>query len=270
MKKSFGQHYLKDNYFLKKIVDEINHKEDDIVLEIGSGSGNLTSLLAKAFKNVYSLEVENDAIRTLEERIKNEKLTNVILLKKSILKLDLQEISKKPFIVVGNIPYNLTSKILFKLFGEIDAPSEHLSLLKSVYLMLQKEVAERLIALPGNKSYSPLSLWIQYFTKPSILFHVSKDAFLPPPKVESAFVKFEIKNKFPEIKDKTFLKQIIRSSFQQKRKKIINSLNKLILDKKLLEKTLYALNIDINMRPECLSFDNYVAISESLKIGNKS
>ena len=265
MKKSFGQHYLTDKYFLKRIVDEIDFNQNMPILEIGSGSGFLTSLLANKFKKIFAVEVEHDALKLLDKRIQDEKLSNVVVIKKSILKLDLSEIINNPFFVVGNIPYNLTSKILFMLFGEIDMPSKHLPLLKSVYLMVQKEVAERLIAKPGSKAYSPLSISIQYFTNPSILFYVPKEVFSPPPKVESSFVKFEIKEKFPEVKDMTFLKQVIRVSFQQKRKIIINSLCKLIPDKKFLEKVFHSLNIDMNIRPECLSFDEYVLISERIK-----
>lgn len=269
MKKSFGQHYLTDNYFLEKIVSKINLQGHETVLEIGAGSGILTFLLAKKSNRVFAVEVEHDAIRALEKRIQSQKLNNIFIIKESILKLDIKKISKQPLIIVGNIPYNLTSKILFKLFGEIDEPAEHLSLLKTVYLMVQKEVAERLVALPGNKSYSPLSLSVQYFTQPSILFYVSKEAFTPPPKVESAFVKFEINNKFPEIQDKVFFKKIVRISFQQKRKKIINALNKLISDKKLLEKTFHALGVNPGIRPECLSFDEYIKLSDHLKISYK-
>jgi 16S rRNA (adenine1518-N6/adenine1519-N6)-dimethyltransferase len=208
MKKSFGQNLLISEIFLEKIIKSVDLNSEDIVLEIGSGSGLLTCLLAKYVKKIFAVEPEKNILKSLKYNINLNKLTNVEILEKSFLKLDLCEFSKKERLkIIGNIPYNLTSKILLKLFGELDAPSSHLEKLKDVYLMLQLEVAERLIAKPGTKAYSPLTLLIQYFSEPEILFKVPSSAFLPVPKVESAFVHFSVKSKVQKIDNPDLLKK---------------------------------------------------------------
>ena len=262
MKKSFGQHLLTDKNYLKKIVDAIDLKSDDIVLEIGAGSGLLTKLLARKVKKVYAVEIEREIIKQLKENIELERLTNVEILEINFLKIDLHKFS--PFKIVGNIPYNITSQILLKLFGEIDKPASHLQVLKNVYLMLQLEVAQRVVAKPNTKAYSPLTLLIQYFTEPKILFKVPRNVFFPIPKVDSAFVVFHPKEKSEQVQNPAFLKNIIRVAFQQRRKKIINSLGKLIEDKKDIIEVLDKLHLDCSLRAENLSIDDYMAITNNI------
>ena len=160
------------------------------------------------------------------------------------------------------MPYYLTSKILIKIFGEIDEIAEYLKYIDEVFLLVQYEVAERLVAKPGTKAFSPLTLLIQYFSEPTILHKVPKEAFTPPPKVESAFVHFKMKEKLTLIKNPKLLKSLMRTTFQQKRKKISNSMSKFFEDKLTLENTLSDLKIDKNLRPEDLSFEDYNKISE--------
>lgn len=265
-RKSFGQHLLTDKNHLEKIVSLIDLKNNDTALEIGSGSGILTVPLACIAKKVFAIEPERDILNELKENLKNSNLSNVKIVEKSFLKIDLNQVSDKPFKIVGNIPYNLTSKILIKLFGEIDEIPEHLKFIDEVFLLVQYEVAERLIAKPGTKAFSPLTLLIQYFTEPTILHKVPKQAFTPPPKVESAFVHFKMKEKLAPIKEAKLLKNLIRTTFQQKRKKISNSMSRFFEDKIALENTLNNLKIDKNLRPEDLSFEDYLKISESLSL----
>ena len=267
MKKSFGQHLLTDKNYLRKIIGPIDLKPQDTVLEIGSGTGLLTIELAKIAQKVYAVEIEKTILKKLKENIKINKLDNVEIIELDFLKLDLSSLTHNlsPLKIVGNIPYNITSKILLKLFGEIDNPASHLNLLKKAFLMLQYEVANRIVAKPNTKAYSPLTLLVQYFSKPEILFKVPATAFYPVPKVDSAFVVFNIKDKLPQARNQTLLKNIIRIAFQQRRKKLINSLSKLIEDKNLIIKTFDKLNLDHNLRAENLNFENYLALANSIK-----
>ena len=264
MKKSFGQNLLIDEKYLQKIIEAVDLKSDDIVLEIGSGSGLLTVLLAKQVKKVFAVEPERNILEKLKKNINYNKLTNVEIIENSFLKLDLCNLSNKPFKVIANIPYNLTSKILLKLFGELDAPANHLKYLKDIYLMLQLEVAERLVAKPSTKAYSPLTLLIQYFSEPEILFKVPPVAFSPVPRVESAFVHLKAKSKLQHIEEPVLLKKIIRTAFQQRRKKIINALEKLFPDKKYIEQKFDELNLEHNLRAENLKFEDYLLLSKSV------
>lgn len=264
MKKQFGQHLLFDKNYLNKIIKNINLSQDDVVLEIGAGSGLLTCELAKVAKKVIAVEPEREILKKLKENLRINALSNVKVIESDFLKLNLKDLTKKQISVVGNIPYNITSLILIKLFGEIDKPAEHLKLLDKAYLMLQFEVAQRIVAKPGTKAYSPLTLLVQYFADPYILFKVPRTVFFPRPKVDSAFVVFNVKDKLQFVGAPGLLKNIIRTSFQQRRKKIINSLNKLYENKVLLMKVLNELNLDCDLRPEDLSMDQYLMLSNSL------
>ena len=244
MKKSFGQNLLIDEKYLHKIIEVTDLKPDDIVLEIGSGSGLLTVLLAKRVKKFFAVEPERNVLKSLKYNIHQNKLTNVEIVDKSFLKINLCELLNKPFKVVGNIPYNLTSKILLKLCGDWDSPASHLNNLSDVFLMLQLQVAERLVAKPGTKAYSPLTLLIQYFTEPEILFKVPSTAFSPTPKVESAFVHLKVKSKLQYLENPALLKKVIRSAFQQRRKKLVNALEKLFGDKKVVKEKFNELKLD--------------------------
>jgi 16S rRNA (adenine1518-N6/adenine1519-N6)-dimethyltransferase len=234
---------------------------EDIVVEIGPGTGILTLPVAKRVKKIYAIEIERDIVKELKKSLKENNISNVDVIEKNFLSVDLMKLSDKPFKVIGNIPYNITSKILIKLFGEIDNIPEHRSLLQEAYLLTQLEVAERLVAKPSTKAYSPLSLLIQFSSIPTLLHKVPRKAFTPPPKVESAFLSFKPKEKLPDVQNLQLVKNLIRISFQQRRKKIINSMIKFFEDKTALENALKELKIDQNLRPENLGFDDYVRIS---------
>ncbi|MBI2995985.1 MAG: ribosomal RNA small subunit methyltransferase A [Candidatus Melainabacteria bacterium] len=264
MKKRFGQHLLTDKNFLNKIINSIDLNSNDTVLEIGAGTGLLTCLLAKKVKKVYAVELERDILKKLKENVKSNK--NIEVVKNDFLELELSAFSSQlsALNIVGNIPYNITSKILLKVFGEIDAPAKHLQYIDKVYLMLQLEVAKRIISKPNTKLYSPLTILVQYFTSPEILFKAPASVFYPRPKVDSAFVSFNVKKKLQVVKNPTLLKNIIRTSFQQRRKKVINALNKLIGNKELLIKTFNELQLDSNLRAENLTFEQYLNISNNI------
>ena len=264
MKKSYGQHLLTDKNYLNKIIKNFDIGKDDSVIEIGAGSGLLTVELSRLARKVYAVELEKNIIKKLNENIKVNNLKNIEVINKDFLKLDLIETAGDSFSVAGNIPYNITSQILLKLLGEIDKPSIHLNNIKKVYLLMQLEVAQRLVAKPGTKAYSPLSLLVQFFSIPKILFKVPKGAFVPVPKVESAFVFFDIKKELPECKNYMLLKNIIRTGFQQRRKKLINALEKLFENKQDLIQVFDKLGFSHNLRAENLSLEDYCLLVNTL------
>ncbi len=262
MKKSFGQHLLVDKNHQKKIIDSMNLKPDETVLEIGSGTGIMTCLLSEKVKKVFAVEVERNVLKTLKENISANKVENVEIIESDFLKLDIEKLITQSFKIFGNIPYNITSKILLKIFGEIDFPASHLLSFKDVYLMMQLEVAQRLVAKPSTKEYSPLTLLIQYFSEPKILFKVPKGSFNPSPKVDSAFVSFIRKETLPRAKDMKLLKDIIRISFQQRRKNISNSLDKLFNDKQKIKLVLEKIGLKENLRAENLTLEDFIKLAD--------
>lgn len=264
MKQSFGQHLLVDKNYLNKIINACNLTISDIVVEIGAGSGLLTCELAKIAKKVIAVELEKSILVKLKENLKLKNVNNVEVIESNFLKLDLVKLVNKPFKIIGNIPYNITSKILLKIFGEIDNIAPHFDFLEDVFLTIQKEVALRLTAISGTKAYSPISILVQYFSKPEILFYIPKSVFSPPPKVNSAFVRFQLRRKLTEIKNPKFLKTLIRTAFQQRRKKLVNSLNSLFEDKKQIIETFNKLHLDHNLRAENLNLEQYLAISNNI------
>ena len=264
MKKSFGQHLLTDKNYLNKIIKNLALEKNDVVIEIGAGSGLLTNELSRLVEKVYAVELEKNIIKKLHENIKLNNLKNVEVINKDFLELDLIETAGELFSVVGNIPYNITSQILLKLLGEIDKPAEHLKHTRQIYLMMQLEVAQRLVAKLGTKAYSPLSLLIQFFTNPKIIFKIPKGAFVPAPKVESAFVVFEPKKTLPKCKDYLLLKNVIRTGFQQRRKKLINALEKLFEDKQIIRQVFDKLGFSHNLRAENLSLSDYCLLVDNL------
>ena len=263
MKKSFGQHLLTDKNYLNKIINNIDLGKDDVVVEIGAGSGLLTIELSRLVKKVYAVELDKNIIKKLDENITLNNLKNIEVINKDFLKLDLTETTKEMFSIVGNIPYNITSQILLKILGEIDKSASHLNQINKIYLMMQLEVAQRLVAMPSTKAYSPLSLLVQFFTKPKILFKIPKGAFVPVPRVESAFVGFELKKDLPECKNYMLLKNIIRTGFQQRRKKLINALEKLFENKDKIKQTFDKLGFSHNLRAENLSLENYCLLIDN-------
>ena len=264
MKKSFGQNLLVDENYLNQIIKEVNLNKNDIVLEIGAGSGLLTCLLAKQVQKVIAVEMERSILSKLKSSLQANNVSNVQIVEGNFLKLNLESLVNKPFKVIGNIPYNITSQILFKLFGDFDLPAQHLHLMRDVYLMVQKEVAERIVSKPNSKSYSSLSILIQYFSSPEILFKVPNAAFHPVPKVDSAFVHFDLKKKLELIENPAALIKVIKSAFSQKRKKIVNSLETLGISKEDIVQIFEKLNYDPNLRAENFKFQEYLMLSKFL------
>ena len=212
-KKSLGQHFLTDNNIIYKIIDSIKASKDVRIIEIGPGTGALTKWLAQKYDDVHVIEVDERAIQVLKREVEGITVHQNDVLKVSWNKLISETAGTY---VIGNLPYYITSPILFALL-------EHRSFFSEAMLMIQKEVALRLVASPSNKDYGILSVQTQLMSTPEILFNVSPNSFNPPPKVESSVVRLTFDKPEMPCSDKN-LKTVVRTAFNQRRKKLSNSL----------------------------------------------
>ncbi|MCW9707832.1 16S rRNA (adenine(1518)-N(6)/adenine(1519)-N(6))-dimethyltransferase RsmA [Fodinibius salsisoli] len=223
-KKSLGQHFLTDQNIIDKIADAIPATPGNRVIEIGPGTGALTEALLQRFDNLLAVELDDRAIALL-----NKKFDKLKIHHGNVLDVDWQELSigKEKTHVVGNLPYYITSQILFALL-------EQRSVLSDAILMMQKEVAERLVADIRTKDYGILSVQTQLMSSPEILFPVSRHCFKPQPNVESAMVKLTFNKGNLDCTDQ-HLKTVVRTAFNQRRKKLSNALKPIIPKKELPE-----------------------------------
>ena len=259
MPTKLGQNFLNDVTVVDKIIASANLRADDFVLEIGPGEGVMTEKLVQHAKKVLAIELDDKLIPFLTEKFKNT--PNLEIIHQDVLKINLPELiekNTKQYRVIANIPYYITSPII-RLFLE----SSHQP--QDLILMIQQEVAERIVAKPGKMSI--LSNSVQYYANAEILFTVPREKFTPTPKVDSAIIKITPHIPFnatnPEIN--LFFK-LVRAGFSSKRKTLINNLlNSLYLDKPLLEKTLTTLGFKLTVRAQELSVQNWKEISQVLK-----
>lgn len=277
-KKSLGQNFLKDESILNRIVDGANLTDEDTVIEIGPGMGVLTEKLAKVYKKVIAIELDDRLIDLLRNKLRN--FENVEVIHDDILKINLPKLlttnnlQQTTYKVVANIPYYITAPII-KLFLETKYPPSEM------ILMVQKEVAERIVAKPGNMSI--LAVAVQYYAKPEYLFTVPREAFDPVPKVESAVIK--ITNNLPASTRKddclstrggqltTYNKEnakhffrVVRAGFSAKRKTLANNLSSsLQLDKKTVEEKLESFGFSKNTRAQELGVEDWEKMVAILK-----
>ena len=220
--KKFGQNFLIDTHVLDKIIRAADIGKDDMVLEIGPGIGTMTQYLAEAAGKVIAVEIDKNLIPILTDTLSGYE--NVQIINEDVLKLDIQRLVEeenagRPIKVVANLPYYITTPIIMGLF-ESHVP------LYSVTVMVQKEVADRMQTGPGNKDYGALSLAVQYYAEPYIVANVPPNCFMPRPKVGSAVIRLTRYEKPPvEVEDERLLFDIIRASFNQRRKTLANGLN---------------------------------------------
>lgn len=261
--KSLGQNFLIDPQIPKMIAAAAIKSPECCVLEIGPGIGCLTVELALLAKKVISIEFDSRLIPILHENLKS--FDNILLMNEDIKKVDFKSLVDDKFdnlepIVCANIPYNITTPLLKKL---IDCHC-----FKEITVMIQKEVANRICASPGNKEYSSFSLFCQYYTKPQILFNVPKVSFFPVPKVDSAVVQLEMRSKSPVVvEDEQFLFRVIRAAFNQRRKTLLNSLSSAFAcecAKEDIRNAIFGTGIDANVRGEQLSLSDFAKISDAL------
>ena len=263
-KKSLGQNFLKNETVLQRIIESAEISPNDTVLEIGPGTGALTEKLSKVCKKVIAIELDDRLVEMLRNKLRNQE--NVEIIHDDILKINLPElvlrykIQDTRYKVVANLPYYITSSII-RLFLETKFPPSEM------ILMVQKEVAERIVAKPGEMSI--LAVSIQYYAQPEYLFTVPKTAFDPMPKVDSAVIKIT-RNKRQETKDKQDMKKffrIVRAGFSAKRKTLANNLsNSLQIDKKEIEEKLISLGFSKNTRAQELGIDDWKKLKALLNL----
>ena len=256
MKRPFGQHFLFDPNILKKIIAVSGISKSDTIVEIGPGLGTLTKFLALYAGSVTAIEIDKKLIGKLEEVFESD--LNVQIIRADAMKFPYETI-EGDFRVVANIPYNITTPLIFKLLEFRDR-------MPSMTLLMQKEVARRIVAPPGSKEYGVLSISTQLYTKPTLEFKVSRKAFLPPPSVDSAVVHFEVSpTPLFDVKDEVLFLNVVKTAFSQRRKMIMNSLKEF----EGITDALDEAGIDPKVRPEKLSADDFTRLSNALKKGER-
>lgn len=268
--KSLGQNFLISDEVIENIIDKSEIKSDDLIIEIGPGLGTLTSCLLEKAKKVICIELDDKMIEILQDRFKL--YNNFELIHNDVLKVDLQELIKKEkennniknVKVVANLPYYITTPIIMKLLEEkLD--------LKSITVMVQKEVGDRLIATPGDKETGAITYTVYYYASAKKIIEVSKNSFIPEPEVTSEVIQLNIRTDEPvNVENKEEMFKIIKGAFMQRRKTLLNALTnaKIFASKEAGAKILKELGIAENIRPEKLTLQNYADITN--KICNKS
>lgn len=262
--KKFGQNFLIDTHVLDKIINSAEITKDDMVLEIGPGIGTMTQYLACAAGKVVAVEIDKALIPILEDTLSeydNVRVINEDVLKVDIAKLAEEENGGRPIKVVANLPYYITTPIIMGLF-ENNVP------IKSITVMVQKEVADRMQVGPGTKDYGALSLAVQYYAKPYIVANVPPNCFMPRPKVGSAVIRLErYEEPQVQVKDEKLMFKIIRASFNQRRKTLANGLKnsaELNFSKEQIEEAIEALGKGASIRGEALSLEEFAKLSNLL------
>ena len=262
--KKYGQNFLIEPQVLETIVDAAHIQADDCVLEIGPGIGTMTQYLAEQAREVVAVEIDKALIPILQDTL--SEYPNVTIINEDILKVDLEKLVKekndgRPVKVVANLPYYITTPIIMQLF-ESHVP------LHSITIMVQTEVAQRMQVGPGTKDYGALSLAVQYYSRPEIITHVPPTCFIPRPNVGSTVIRLTRYEKPPvEAADESFLFSLIRASFHQRRKTLVNGLSNasgLNLSKAQITEALEQMGLPANVRGETFTLEQFARLSELL------
>lgn len=257
MSKRLGQNFLIDANIVQGIVDAANVQENDRVLEIGPGIGTLTQALAETGAEVTCVELDKRLPEVLAHTL--EAYDNVRVIQGDILKVNIPEImGDKPFKVVANLPYYITTPIIMALL------EKHLPI-KDIVVMVQKEVAERMAAQPGGKTYGALSVAVQYYTVPEIALYVPPRSFMPPPEVDSVVVNCKVRQ-IPavELIDEKMFFRVVKAAFGQRRKTLNNALKSMGVDKNIIADVLDKAGIEATRRGETLTMEEFGAIANIL------
>jgi 16S rRNA (adenine1518-N6/adenine1519-N6)-dimethyltransferase len=261
--KGLGQSFLIDNNITEKIVNVLDVKDNDTVVEIGAGLGVMTAMIAKQAREVIALEIDPELLGVLNEELKD--VPNVEILNRDVLKYDFplspEDIGFRKLKVIGNIPYNISSQILFRLIEFRD----HVS---SMILMFQKEVAERIMASPGTREYGLLSVITSMYTIPSKVVMVPATCFYPRPKIDSTALKMVVREKpRVEVKNADFFFKLVKIALSKRRKTLLNNLrssNLLPLSKTDIDKILTRLEIDGQRRGETLTVEEFGRLGNAI------
>ncbi len=254
-KKRLGQNFLVDRNIQEKIIAACGFMPSDIVLEIGSGRGELSGLIAQKVKRIYALEVDTHLTEFLRDKFKT--CPDIKIINQDILRFNLQrhfKDTKEKIKVVGNIPYYISSPIiehLIKFKGKI----------ADIFITVQKEFARRVVACPHTKEYGAFSCFVQYYLEPKIIFNIKKTCFFPSPKVDSSFIRLKVRT-YPIVKpkDEHLFFKIIRTAFNYRRKILTNSLTGVVSTDKL-ERFFTKFKIDPKVRPEALSLQDFTNLT---------
>jgi 16S rRNA (adenine1518-N6/adenine1519-N6)-dimethyltransferase len=258
-RKALGQHFLRDQNVLRKIIRVIDPQPDDLIIEIGAGRGVLTFPLAKKGARVIAIEKD----RTLIPYLKRHAFPNLTVHHTDVLHVDFQDlVQKKRAKLVGNLPYSISSPLLSLVM-------ENRDLFLACTFLLQKEFALRLSAQPGTKKYAPLSLLFQNLFSIQLHFQVPSSSFFPPPLVNSALVSL-IKRPHPQffISDQERFQKFLKESFQSRRKKLVNNLKNLSISVLDIKKILNRCGIEESKRPEEVTLSQFVALYNALQSEN--
>ena len=269
--KKYGQNFLIDTGVIDRIIEASGITKEDFVLEIGPGIGTMTQYLCEHAGEVVAVEIDKNLIPILSETL--AEYDNVTVLNEDILKVDINALAwehtkGKPIKVVANLPYYITTPITMGLF-------ENRVPIDSITVMVQKEVADRMQVGPGTKDYGALSLAVQYYAKPEIITRVPPNCFIPRPSVGSAVIRLTGHSEAPvRVEDERLMFRVIRASFNQRRKTLVNALNNapgISLAKEQLQKSLEELGVPATIRGEALSLEQFAELSNIIgkKIGKQ-
>lgn len=262
-KKRLGQHFLRDEGIVRKIIHKARVDPSDHVLEIGSGLGALTIPLAALVHHVVAVEKDPRLAEMLKKRLARDDISNVRVINEDILKLELEGIPRLPakkIKVLGNLPYNISTPFLERLV-------ENRNLVSRAVLMFQLELARRLTASPGNKQFGAMTVLVQYYAHISPLLEVSKASFYPRPKVDSMVLDLDFERPHPRrAEDEAKFKMVVKGAFAHRRKTLLNSLKR-TLSPRTSHEILYALRkcaIDPGKRAETLNIDHFLCLTSAL------
>ena len=260
-RKKLGQHFLVDRDVLDRVIRTAEVRAKDVILEVGPGLGEMTLRLARLAKRVIAVEIDAKLVEALKKKLSD--VPNVKIIWGDILKIDFEELFRqegKPLKVVANLPYQISTPLLFRFI-------ESRKYFSDLTLMLQREVVERMIAPAGIKAYGSLSVFVQMVSIPSIQFFVKPSAFFPPPKVESAVVQIFWKNEVMiQAEHEDWFRKVVKASFSHRRKTLINSLKHSGLSlPPFAEERMKTAGIDPRRRPETLTIEEFAHLAEVLK-----
>ncbi len=250
-KKKYGQHFLHDKNIIRKIISVVQPKKNDDFIEIGPGAGALTNPLVDKVDRITLIEKDIDLIPLLKKQFSIYESVNV--LQEDILKCNLMDLVHDETRIIGNLPYNISTEIIFKIISIS-------SKVKDLHFMLQKEVVDRMIASPGSKTYGRLSIMVQVYFEVEKLFDISPNVFIPKPKIQSSYIKMAPKvYGFKNSEHETKFRKIVLVAFTARRKMIKTSLKDYI-DNNMLESLL----INPNSRPENLTIEEFLQIAKHI------
>ena len=261
--KKFGQNFLIDTGILEEIIDSAGITKDDMILEIGPGIGTMTQYLCESARQVIAVEIDTNLIPILKDTL--SEYDNVKVINDDILKVDINALAEeynngKPIKVVANLPYYITTPIIMGLF-ESHVP------LDSITIMVQKEVADRMQCGPGTKDYGALSLAVQFYARPKVVLNVPASCFMPRPNVDSAVIRLErFKTPPVDVKNEHLMFKIIRASFNQRRKTMLNSVGNsgIGITKEALTNALETMGLPLTIRGEALTLEQFAQLSNLL------